>query len=107
MFAQEEINGECMDKFFADNPNSSISWLNDLGKERYGTSAASLLAESERSNNLEVAHVRPTLRFLNVLLIRNLTKLILSIGKLSHLAKMYDDKEGEDGSLDGKVLLCS
>ena len=27
---------------------------------------------------------------------------MLSIGKLSHLAKMYEDKEREDGSLDGK-----
>jgi nuclear pore complex protein Nup133 len=64
MFAQGEISGEYMDRFFADNPNSSISWLNDLGKERYGTSATSLLAESEKSNNLEVAHVRRTLGFL-------------------------------------------
>lgn len=64
MFAQGEISGEYMDRFFIDNPNSSVSWLNDLGKERYGTSAASLLAESEKSNNLEVAHVRLTLQFL-------------------------------------------
>jgi len=57
MFAQEEISGAYMDRFFADNPNNTISWLDDMGKERYGTSAASLLAESEKSNNLEVAHV--------------------------------------------------
>ncbi len=32
---------------------------------------------------------------------------MLSIGKLSHLAQMYEDKELEDGPLDGKVFLYS
>ncbi|KAF8636731.1 hypothetical protein AX17_003534 [Amanita inopinata Kibby_2008] len=73
MFAQEQLNDGYMDKFFAENPNSTISWLNDLGKERYGAVASSLLTESEKANSLEAAH------------------LMLSIGKLSHLAKMYED----------------
>ncbi|KAK2466879.1 hypothetical protein APHAL10511_001137 [Amanita phalloides] len=80
MFSQE-IEGY-MDKFFADNPNNAISWLNDIGKVRYGESAVSLLAESQKSYNLEVAH------------------LMLSIGKLSCLAHTFGSEEKGDGNLD-------
>ncbi|PFH54313.1 hypothetical protein AMATHDRAFT_72820 [Amanita thiersii Skay4041] len=73
MFAQPSLRGGYMDKFFATNPNNAISWLNDLGKERYGSAAASLLAESKSANNLEVKH------------------LMLSIGKLAHLAETFAD----------------
>ncbi|KIL69792.1 hypothetical protein M378DRAFT_69338 [Amanita muscaria Koide BX008] len=83
LFAQEEISGGYMDRFFAEHPNNSIAWLNDLGKERYGTTATSLLAEAEKSNNLEVSH------------------LMLSVGKLSYLEQTFDDSErAEDGILD-------
>ncbi|KAF8625778.1 hypothetical protein AX15_005170 [Amanita polypyramis BW_CC] len=83
MFSQEESSGGYMDKFFAENTNNAICWLNDLGKERYGATAESLLVELEKINSLQVAN------------------LMLSIGKLSYLEQMSEDNEqAENGTLD-------
>jgi nuclear pore complex protein Nup133 len=89
-----------MDRFFAEHPNNSISWLNDLGKERYGTTATALLAEAEKSNNLEVSHVRHYRAF-ESLIDNPCLQLMLSVGKLSYLEQTFDNEPAEDGILDG------
>lgn len=57
MFAQDESHSGYLDKFFADNPNFNISWINDLGKSRYAAAATALLNEAEQATNLEAKHV--------------------------------------------------
>lgn len=58
MFAQEEAYGEYVDKFFAENPHPNISWINDIGKSRYGEATDTLFGESRRAGDLETKHVR-------------------------------------------------
>jgi nuclear pore complex protein Nup133 len=58
MFAQEGAYGEYVDKFFAENPHPNISWINDIGKRRYGAAANALFGESGRTGDLEPKHVR-------------------------------------------------
>ncbi|KAI0797979.1 hypothetical protein C8Q75DRAFT_801881 [Abortiporus biennis] len=70
MFAQE--HGDYLDKFFSQNRYPSVSWINDLGKGRYFAASASLLSEADRAPELTTKH------------------LMLSIGKLSHLAQLHD-----------------
>ena len=107
MFAQEEISGGYTDKFFAENPSNAISWLDDLRKERYGATAESLLAESEKINNLEVTHVRQNATCGTRQSTNSLPpQLMLSIGKLSYLEQMSEDNEQvENGTLDGMYFL--
>lgn len=59
MFAQEDIYSGYMDRYFAANPNPAISWIHDLGRERYGCTAAALLFEAKNATNLETRHVSP------------------------------------------------
>ena len=58
MFAQEGAYGEYVDRFFAENPHPNISWINDIGKCRYGAASGALLGESGRTGDLETKHVR-------------------------------------------------
>ena len=60
MFAQGGAYGEYVDKFFADNSHPNISWINDIGKHRYGAAANALLGESTGAADLETKHVRLT-----------------------------------------------
>lgn len=62
MFAQKGAYGEYVDKFFAENPHPSISWINDIGKLRYGAAADALSGESMRAGDLETKHVRLALK---------------------------------------------
>jgi hypothetical protein len=57
MFAQEDVQSGYMDRFFAENPNTAISWIHDLGKGRHEAAAAALLHEAEQATNLETKHV--------------------------------------------------
>ena len=61
MFAQDGAYGEYVDKFFADNSHPNISWINDIGRHRYGAAANSLFGESTRAADLETKHVCLTL----------------------------------------------
>ncbi|KAG6874188.1 hypothetical protein C0995_003734 [Termitomyces sp. Mi166 len=72
MFAHDHSHNPYIDKYFAENPNNSISWINDLGKGRYATASTTLLKEAEHANNLDAKH------------------LMLSIGKLAHLAQLHE-----------------
>lgn len=58
MFAQDGTYGEYVDKFFADNSHPNISWINDIGKHRYGAAASALFDESREAADLETKHVR-------------------------------------------------
>ena len=60
MFAHDGAYGEYVDKFFADNSHPNISWINDIGKHRYGPAANALFDESKRAADLETKHVRLT-----------------------------------------------
>ncbi|KAK0469814.1 Non-repetitive/WGA-negative nucleoporin C-terminal-domain-containing protein [Desarmillaria tabescens] len=68
LFSLSDSHTGYMDKFFADNANPLISWIHDLGHGRYAAAARALLVESGEATNLASK------------------QLMLSIGKLSHLA---------------------
>ncbi|KAK0193758.1 Non-repetitive/WGA-negative nucleoporin C-terminal-domain-containing protein [Armillaria mellea] len=68
LFSLDESHTGYMDKFFADNANPLISWIHDLGHGRYASAARALLIESSEAINIASK------------------QLMLSIGKLSHLA---------------------
>ncbi|KAJ7111560.1 hypothetical protein C8R43DRAFT_1091558 [Mycena crocata] len=82
MFSQDDVQGAYMDKFFAAHQDSSISWIHDLGQRRYGAAAEALLSESETATQLNTKH------------------LMLSIGKLAHLAQVQETAEADDYVLD-------
>lgn len=73
MFAQEDAYRGYMDKFFALNPNTAISWIHDLGSARHGAAAAALLIDAEQAANLNAKHVslcftcRDVIQFINLL----------------------------------------
>ncbi|GLB34911.1 putative non-repetitive/WGA-negative nucleoporin C-terminal [Lyophyllum shimeji] len=81
MFSHDDSHRAYMDRFFDENPNTSISWIDDLGKARYGAAATSLLKEAEQSSNLEAKH------------------LMLSVGKLSHLAQLHEANATVDNAV--------
>ncbi|KAJ7449858.1 hypothetical protein FB451DRAFT_741132 [Mycena latifolia] len=78
MFSQDDVQGAYMDKFFAAHPDPSISWIHHLGQRRYGEAAEALLSESETATQLNAKH------------------LMLSIGKLAHLAQLPETAEAAD-----------
>ncbi|KAF8212214.1 hypothetical protein K438DRAFT_1708496 [Mycena galopus ATCC 62051] len=78
MFSQDEVQSAYMDKFFATHPDTSISWIHDLGQRRYEAAADALLSESENAPLLNTKH------------------LMLSIGKLAHLAHVQETGEIAD-----------
>jgi len=83
MFADDRAHGEYVDRFFSDNSHPNISWINDVGKHRYGAAANTLFGESRHAADLETKH------------------LILSIGKLSQIAQMQNhDVQTEKSVLD-------
>ncbi|KAI0374941.1 hypothetical protein BV20DRAFT_934524 [Pilatotrama ljubarskyi] len=70
MFAQS--HSEYLDTFFAEHPHPGISWIHDLGRGRYALASQALLTEAEHAPELVSKH------------------LMLSIGKLSHLAQLHE-----------------
>lgn len=55
LFAQE--HDQYLDEFFAENPQPDISWINDLGRARYGLASDALLRVAAHASELEVKHV--------------------------------------------------
>ncbi|KAJ7632668.1 hypothetical protein FB45DRAFT_978375 [Roridomyces roridus] len=84
MFSQDEVHSGFLDKYFATHPDPSISWIHDLGQRRYEAAAAALLTESQNAAQLNTKH------------------LMLSIGKLAHLAQVQETGEPahDDDTLD-------
>ncbi|KAI0831351.1 hypothetical protein BC628DRAFT_1311430 [Trametes gibbosa] len=70
MFAQD--HSEYLDTFFAEHAQPGISWIHDLGRSRYALASQALLAEAEHVPELVSKH------------------LMLSMGKLAHLAQLHD-----------------
>ncbi|RPD66182.1 hypothetical protein L227DRAFT_539315 [Lentinus tigrinus ALCF2SS1-6] len=70
MFAQDHSG--YLDLFFADHKHPGISWIHDLGRGRYADASQALRTESEHATELASKH------------------LMLSIGKLSHLAQLHE-----------------
>ena len=56
MFSQEDEKGY-LDNFFAEKPDPTISWLNDIGKGRFDSASKALYREAQGAQNLEVKHV--------------------------------------------------
>ncbi|KAG6866953.1 hypothetical protein C0991_003869 [Blastosporella zonata] len=81
MFAQDDSHNLYIDRYFSENPNNSISWINDLGKGRYAAASGTLLEEAGQAKNLDAKH------------------LMLSIGKLSHLAQLHETNATLDNSI--------
>jgi len=81
MFAQN--NGGYLDQYFADHPHLNISWIHDLGNGRYGAASRTLLLDADSANELAAQH------------------LMLSIGKLAHLAQAL---ESDPHPVDEEIL---
>ncbi|TFY72665.1 hypothetical protein EVG20_g323 [Dentipellis fragilis] len=82
MFAQEDTYSDYIDRFFTKHWHPSISWIHDLRQNRYDAAAESLLSESHSAGELTSK------------------QLMLSIGKLSHLAQLQEDDGAEATMLD-------
>ncbi|KAL7283436.1 hypothetical protein ACG7TL_002866 [Trametes sanguinea] len=79
MFAQD--HSPYLDTFFAEHPHPGISWIHDLGRGRYALASQALLAEAEHAPELVSKH------------------LMLSVGKLSHLAQLHEGAKTVDQSV--------
>lgn len=79
MFEHDSVH---LDQFFISHPHKLISWINDIGKDRYEEAAKTLISEAEHAGNMEIKH------------------LVLSIGKLSHLAQIHEAQTADDTVLD-------
>jgi len=82
MFDQESPGAAYLDVFFRERPVNSISWINDIGKSRFGSAASTLLQDAGQAINLEAKH------------------LMLSIGKLSLLAQTQETNVTDDTTFD-------
>ncbi|KAF9533020.1 hypothetical protein CPB83DRAFT_903494 [Crepidotus variabilis] len=82
MFEQEPSTSKFLDSFFRERPHPSISWIHDLGKERFDFAATALLLDADTATNLEAK------------------QLMLSIGKLAQLSSMQETNDPDDTVLD-------
>ncbi|KAI0306443.1 Non-repetitive/WGA-negative nucleoporin C-terminal-domain-containing protein [Multifurca ochricompacta] len=82
LFSQGEVHPDYLDEFFLKNDRPFVSWIQDLEKERFHSAAETLLAESEHASDLAAK------------------ELMLSIGKLTHLAQMQEDTTLDESLLD-------
>lgn len=57
MFAQDGAHGTYMDRFFAEHPYPSVSWIHDMAKRRHGAAASTLLSEAQGVSDLATKHV--------------------------------------------------
>jgi nuclear pore complex protein Nup133 len=82
LFSQSERHPDYLDEFLRKKNRPLVSWIQDLEKERFRSAAETLLAESENVGDLAAK------------------ELILSIGKLTHLAQMQEDIAVDESMLD-------
>ena len=104
LFAHDDIYSGYMDMFFAENPCPSISWIHDLGKGRHGPASQALLSEAEKDTDLDTKHVNafPSFQHQTIINYVYFFQLMLSIGKLAHLAQLHETEALADESiLDG------
>ena len=102
LFAQSDEYSGYIDKYFAKNPNPSISWIHELGKSRWGAASSTLLVQASVTADLPTRHVRNCAHTPNNNLFQP-PQVLLSLGKLAELAKVSeDDSPHPDSSLEGK-----
>jgi len=82
LFSQREAYADYLDRFFLKHNLPYVSWIHDLEKERFHSTAETLLAESEDAGELVAK------------------ELMLSIGKLAQLAQMQEDTSVDESMLD-------
>ena len=102
MFSQNQAYADYLDRFFLKHNTPHVSWIHDLEKERFNSTAETLLAESENAGELAAKEVieqivppeaRTDVDF----------QLMLSIGKLAQLAQMQEDTSVDESMLDGMI----
>lgn len=81
-----------------------VSWIQDLEKERFHSAAETLLAESENAGDLAAKEVIDRVPHLKRALSDPEPQLVLSIGKLTHLAQMQEDIAVDESMLDGTCI---
>jgi nuclear pore complex protein Nup133 len=103
LFSQNEAHSDYLDKFFLKHNRPFASWIQDLDKERFHSAAETLLAESENAGELAAKEVMeshiPSARA------DFGTQLMLSIGKLTHLAQMQENTAVDESMLDGMTIV--
>lgn len=102
MFAQDESHNAYLDKFFATNPTPAISWIHDLGNGNHEAAATALLKEANHASYSDPRQVSKHALSMQLKPYSYLRlQLMLSIGKLSHLAQLQ--LEGS-ATADGSIL---
>ncbi|KAI0302174.1 Non-repetitive/WGA-negative nucleoporin C-terminal-domain-containing protein [Russula brevipes] len=82
LFSQSGTYTDHLDRFFLKHNRQSVSWIEDLEKDRFHSAAETLLAESDNAGDLAAK------------------ELMLSVGKLAHLAQMQEDTTVDESMLD-------
>jgi len=101
LFSQRERHTDYLDMFFLKNNRPLVSWIQDLEMERFHSAAETLLAESENVGDLAAKEVINQVHVLRRALFDLDLQLMLSIGKLTHLAQMQEDAAVDETMLDG------
>lgn len=100
LFSQREAYADYLDRFFLNHNLPYVSWIHDLEKERFHSTAETLLAESEDAGELAAKEVTEQIVAMEARADLEL-QLMLSIGKLAHLAQMQEDTSVDESMLDG------
>jgi hypothetical protein len=98
--SQSDAYASYLNKFFLKNNHPFVSWIQDLEKERFHSAAETLLAESENAGYLAAKEVMESSVPIKTRADSGL-QLMLSIGKLTHLAQMQEDTAMDESMLDG------
>ncbi|KAH9079551.1 Non-repetitive/WGA-negative nucleoporin C-terminal-domain-containing protein [Lactarius deliciosus] len=99
LFSHGERHEDYLDNYLTKNNRPFVSWIQDLEKERFHSAAETLLAESENAGDLAAKEVLDQLHLLRRYSDQE-PQLILSIGKLTHLAQMQEDTTVDESMLD-------
>jgi hypothetical protein len=102
LFSQNQTYADYLDRFFLKHNTPHVSWIHDLGTERFNSTAETLLAESENAGELAAKEVIEQIVPLDAKADSDL-QLMLSIGKLTHLAQMQEDTSVDESMLDGMI----
>lgn len=102
LFSQNQAYADYLDRFFLKHNTPHVSWIHDLETERFNSTAETLLAESENAGELAAKEVIEQIVLLDARADSDL-QLMLSIGKLTHLAQMQEDTSVDESMLDGMI----
>jgi len=102
LFSQSQAYTDYLDRFFLKHNTPHVSWIHDLEKERFSSTAETLLGESENAGELAAKEVIEQIVPLEARANSDL-QLMLSIGKLAQLAQMQEDTSVDESMLDGMI----